>query len=54
VSERPVEKTRRRWEHNIKMDLRKIGRCNMDWIDLAENRNKWWALLNIIMNLRVP
>jgi hypothetical protein len=41
-------------EDNIKMDLQEVGCCGMGWIDLAQNRDKWWALLNAIMNLRVP
>jgi hypothetical protein len=39
---------------NIKMDLREIGWDGMDWIDLAENRGQWRALVNAVMNLRVP
>jgi hypothetical protein len=39
---------------NIKMDLRKIGWDGMDWIDLAQNRDQWRALVNMVMNLRVP
>jgi hypothetical protein len=38
----------------MKMDLRKIGLGNMDWIDLAEDRDQWRALVNMVMNLRVP
>jgi hypothetical protein len=45
---------RRRCVDNIKMDLRQIGRGGMSWIDLAEDRDKWRALLNTVMNLRVP
>jgi hypothetical protein len=45
---------RRRWVDNIKMDLREIGGDGMDWIDLAQNRDQWRALVNTIMNLRVP
>jgi hypothetical protein len=43
---------RRRWEDNIKMDLRGIGRDSMDWIDLAQDRDQWRALVNTVMNLR--
>jgi hypothetical protein len=44
----------RRWEDNIKMDLRKIGWGIMDWIHPAQNWNWWWSLVNMVMNLRVP
>jgi hypothetical protein len=49
---RPLERSRRRWVNNIKIDLRKIGWGDMDWIDL--DRNQWRALVNKVMNLRVP
>jgi hypothetical protein len=45
---------RRRWEDNIKIDLREIGWGSMDWIDLAQDRDQWRALVNTVMNLRVP
>jgi hypothetical protein len=45
---------RRRWEDNIKMDLREVGWGGMDWINLAQDRNRWRALVNTVMNLRVP
>jgi hypothetical protein len=48
---RPLGKPKRRWVDNIKMDLR-IGWC--DWIDLVQERNQWRALVNTVMNLRVP
>jgi hypothetical protein len=51
---RPLERPRRRWEDNIRMDLREIGWGGMDWIDLAQDRDKWRALVNTVMNLRVP
>jgi len=53
---RSLGKHRRRWENNIKMDLREVGRGEggMDWIDLAQNRDRWRALLKAVMNLRVP
>jgi hypothetical protein len=51
---RPLEKSRRRWEDNIRMDLREIGWGGMDWIDLAQVRDQWKALVNAVMNLRVP
>jgi hypothetical protein len=51
---RPLGRSRRRSEDNIKMDLRLIGWGAMDWIHLAHDRDRWWALVNTIMNLRVP
>jgi hypothetical protein len=51
---RPLGRTKRRWEDNIKMDLREIRWDGMDWIDLAQDRDQWRALLNTVMNLRVP
>jgi hypothetical protein len=45
---------RHRWEYNIKMALRDIERRDMDWIDLAQNRNRRRALVNMVMNLWVP
>jgi hypothetical protein len=45
---------RRRWDNNIKIDLREIGWGVMDWIDLAQDRDQWQALVNTVMNLRVP
>jgi hypothetical protein len=45
---------RRRWEDNIRMDLQEVGCGGMDWIELAQNRNSWRALVNAVMNLRVP
>jgi hypothetical protein len=51
---RPLGRPRRRWEDNIRIDLREIGWGGMDWIDLAQNRDQWKALVNMVMNLRVP
>jgi hypothetical protein len=51
---RPLGGPRLRWEDNIKMDLREIGWCGMDWIDLAQNRDQLRALVNTVMNPRVP
>jgi hypothetical protein len=51
---RPLGKPRRRWEDNVKMDLREIGWGGMDWIDLAQDRDQWRALVDTIMNLQVP
>ena len=52
--ETPVGKPRRRWDDNIKMDLQEVGSGGMDWIDLAQDRDRWRALANVVMNLRVP
>jgi hypothetical protein len=51
---RPLGRPRRRWVDNIKMDHREIGWDGMDWIDLDQNRDQWRALVNTVMNLRVP
>jgi hypothetical protein len=51
---RPLIRPRRRWVDNIKMDIREIRRDDMDWIDLAQDRDQWRALVNAVMNLRVP
>jgi hypothetical protein len=51
---RPLARPRRRWLDNIKMDLREIGWDGMDWIDLAQDRDQWMALVNAIMNNRFP
>jgi hypothetical protein len=50
---RPLGRPRRRWEDNIKMDLQEVGWC-MDWIELSQYRGRWRALVNAVMNLRVP
>jgi hypothetical protein len=50
---KPLVKPRRRWEINIKMDLQEVGWGGMDWIDLAEDRDRWRAVVNAVMNLRV-
>jgi hypothetical protein len=51
---RPLGRPRLRWVSNIKIDLREIGWGGMDWIDLAQDRGQWMALVNAVMNLRVP
>jgi len=51
---RPLRRSRHRWEDNIKMELQEVGCGGMDWIDLAHDRDRWWALVNVIMNLQVP
>jgi hypothetical protein len=50
---RPLGRRRRRWVNNIKIDLREIGWDSMDWTDLAQERDQWRALLNMVMNPRV-
>jgi hypothetical protein len=50
----PLGRPRRRWVANIKTDLLEIGWGGVDWIGLAQDRNKWRALVNSVMNLRVP
>jgi hypothetical protein len=50
---RPLGRPRRRWEDNIKMDLQEVGWGCMDWIDMAEDRDRWRALVSAVMNLRV-
>jgi hypothetical protein len=51
---RQLGRSRRRWVDNIKMDLREIGWGGMDWIDLVQDRDQWWALVDTVMNLRPP
>jgi hypothetical protein len=51
---RPSGRPRRRWVDNIKMGLGEIGWDDVDWIDLAQDRDQWRALVNMKMNLRVP
>jgi hypothetical protein len=51
---RPLGRPRRRWVDNVRIDLRETGWDGMDWIDLAQDRDQWMALMNTIMNLRVP
>jgi hypothetical protein len=51
---RPLGRPRHRWLDNTKMDLREIGWDGVDWIELARDRDQWRALVNTMMNLRVP
>ena len=53
-SKRPLGRPRRRWEDNIKMDLREVGCDPRDWIYLTEDRDNWRAYVSAVMNLRVP
>jgi hypothetical protein len=52
--ERPLGRPGCSWEDNIKIDLKEIGWQCVDWIDLAQDRDKWRALMNAVMHLRVP
>jgi hypothetical protein len=52
--ERPLGRPKRRWEDNIRMDLREIGWGGMDWIDLAQDTDQLMPLMNTVINLRVP
>jgi hypothetical protein len=49
---RLLGRPRRKWEGNIKMDLREVGWVGMDWIYMAQDRDRWWALVSAVMNLR--
>jgi hypothetical protein len=51
---RPLGRPRRRWVDNIRMDIREVGWGDVDWIGLAQDRNRWRALVNSVLNLRVP
>jgi hypothetical protein len=50
----PLGRPRNRWEDNIRMDLREIGQDNVDWMQLAQNRDQWWVLVNTVTNLQIP
>jgi hypothetical protein len=51
---RPLGRRRRSWVDNIKIDLREIGWDGVDWIDMAQDRDQWRALVNTVLNLWVP
>jgi hypothetical protein len=51
---RPLGRPRHRWEDNVKMVLQKVGGGGMDWIELVQDRDRWQALVDAVMNLRIP
>ena len=51
---RPLGRSRRRWEDNIKMDLQEFGCGGVDWVELTQNRDRWREIVNVVMNLQVP
>jgi hypothetical protein len=51
---RSLGRPRCKWEDNIMMDLQEVGCGGVDWIKLAQDRDRWWALVNVVINLRVP
>jgi len=51
---RPLGRSRRRWEDNIKIDFQEVGGCCGDWMELAQDRDSWRELLSTVRNLRVP
>ena len=54
AAKRPLRRPRRRWEDNIRMDLKETGINTRNWVDSAQNRDYWRALVNAALNLRVP
>ena len=54
VGKPPLARPRCRWEDNIKIDLQEVGFGGMDWIEVAQDRDRWHALVNAVMKLRVP
>jgi hypothetical protein len=51
---KPPARPRCRWEDCIKVDLQEVGCGGMEWIELAKDRDMWWAIVNAVLNLRVP
>jgi hypothetical protein len=54
VGKRPCGRPRPRWEDNIKMDLQEVGKFGGDWMELAQDRDRWRAFVSTVMNFRVP
>jgi hypothetical protein len=54
LRERALGRLMRRWEDNIRTDLQEVGCGVMEWVDMAQDRDRWWAVVNAVMNLRVP
>jgi hypothetical protein len=54
MGKRPLGRPKLRWNDNNKMDLQEVGCECMDWIDLSQDRDRWWALSKVVMNLRIP
>jgi len=50
---RPLGRPRHRWEDNIKMYLKEVGSGGVEWIELAQDRDRWWAFVNAVINLRL-
>ena len=51
---KPLVRARSRWEDNVRWIIQEVGCGGIDWIDLAQDRERWWALVNAVMNFRVP
>jgi hypothetical protein len=51
---KPLGKHRHRWEDNIKMDIQEVGWGGMDWLELSQGRDRWWVLVNLVLNVQVP
>ena len=51
---RPLARPRRRWEDNIKLDIQEVGCGDMNWVELAYDKDRWRALVNAVMNIRTP
>jgi hypothetical protein len=52
--QRPLRRSRHRWEDNIKIDVQEVGYEGMDWIDLAQDRDRWRAIVNAVVKFRIP